>query len=399
MEKTVLDVLTWALGRPVAEAAAPWVTVLCIGVSAWLLYWVCVKLLIPLVDLLTRKTETEWDDDLLNANVLKAASQLAPAIWVSVMLPDMFVTHVTLFAWLERLTRLYILWAAVHLILVVLRSVQEALDKRHLLKRANLEIVRQTIGLFVIIVAVVIGIGIIINRSPGAIFTALGASAAVLMLVFQGTILNFVAGVQLTVNKMIERGNWIVAPKAGINGEVIDIKLTIVKVRNWDNSIVTIQPSTLFSESFQNFQAMKLSGGRRVSRSVLIDADTVRFLNDSDIARLKSAGLLEGIEDKVTQPVVNLTLLRHYMEHFVSHYPEVINNNPAMLYMARQLQPTAQGIPFELYFFTTRTDWKPYEHLQSDIFDHLYAVVPQFGLRIYQAPSGLDLRSLQPSNS
>ena len=394
MEELIYDLLKRFVGASTAESATPWVLVCVIGMAAWLIYVVCVRLLIPLANILILKTDTKWDDDLLNNRVLKAVAQLAPAIWVASTLPDAFLKHITVFEWTGRLTKLYILWAAVHLLIVFLSSFQDALDKRQMLKRHNLEIVRQTLVLFVVAMGIIVGIGIIINRSPVAILTALGASAAVLMLVFRDTLLNFTAGIQLTVNKMVSRGDWIVCQKAGANGEVVEIKLTTVKIRNWDNSIVTVPPYTLFTESFQNFQAMRLSGGRRVSRSVLIDVNSVRFLNKMEIEKLRTKELLEGIEEQAVENVVNLTLFRHYIEHFLSQYPEIINHNDEMLYMVRQLQPTPQGIPVELYFFTSRTSWKPYEHLQADVFDHIYAVVGQFGLRIYQAPSGRDILAL-----
>lgn len=394
MEEVIYDFLVRFMGEGSATTAAQWVALAVIGLAAWVIYEICVRMFIPLVDFLTRKTVTTWDDDLLNAKVLKAVAQIVPAIWLAATLPDALSRYPRVSEWCGRLTSLYILWAIVHLILVFLRSVQEAFDKRQLLKQHNLEILRQTIVLFVVAMGIIIGIGIIINRSPVAILTALGASAAVLMLVFRDTLLNFTAGIQLTVNKMLSRGDWVVCQKAGANGEVVEIKLTTVKVQNWDNSIVTVPPYTLFTDSFQNFQAMKLSGGRRVSRSVLIDVNSVRFLTKSELASLSSDGLLEGISEHVKERNVNLSLFRHYMEHFIGTYPEVIAEDPNMLYMVRQLQPTAQGIPLELYFFTTRTSWKPFEHLQADVFDHLYAVITRFGLRIYQAPSGRDILAL-----
>ncbi len=398
MEEVIYNFLVRFMSESAASVATPWVGLGVIGLAAWLIYEICVRLFIPLVDFLTRKTVTTWDDDLLNAGVLKAVAQIIPAIWLAATLPDTLSKYAHVAEWCGRLTNLYILWAIVHLILVFLHSVQDAFDKRQLLKQHNLEILRQTIVLFVVAMGIIIGIGIVINRSPVAILTALGASAAVLMLVFRDTLLNFTAGIQLTVNKMLSRGDWVVCQKAGANGEVVEIKLTTVKVRNWDNSIVTVPPYTLFTESFQNFQAMKLSGGRRVSRSVLIDVNSVRFLTQKELDALSAAGMLEGIADHVKEKTVNLSLFRHYMENYIGTYPEVIAENPNMLYMARQLQPTPQGIPIELYFFTTRTSWKPFEHLQADVFDHLYAVVSQFGLRIYQAPSGRDILALSSSN-
>lgn len=379
-------------GVDASSAWSVWVTVGAIALIAVLSYVVCVRVLTPVVNFLTKKTVNEWDDDLLNAQVLKAVSHLAPAIVVGTMLPDVLTSGSSLHAWTVKFTKIYILWAAIHLMAVFLHGVQDAIDKRHLLRRHNLEIVRQTVVLFIIIIGAIIGIGILINRDPLAILTGLGASAAVLMLVFRDTILGFVAGIQLTVNKMLGRGDWIVAPKAGANGEVVEVKLTTVKVRNWDNSIVTIPPYTLFSDSFQNFNAMREAGARRVARSVFIDQTTIRFLTPEEIDALRDKGLVDP-DTQSDARIVNLGLLRRYMESFLADYPEIIhegNGRKGLTLMVRQLQPTPQGVPLELYFFTSRTVWKPFEHLQADVFDHLYAVIPEFHLAVYQAPSSRD---------
>lgn len=392
MERKIFDLLQDWWGTAVAMQWSLWVTILVIAVIAWLSYVLCVRILVPLVNFATLKTQTEWDDDLLNLKVLQAISQLAPAIIVARLLPDTLNIGEAIYIWTVKLTKIYILWAAFHLVVVFLHALQNALDRREMLQRHNLEIVRQTLVLFVGLIALIICISILINRNPIAILTGLGASAAVLMLVFRDTILGFVAGIQLTVNKMLSRGDWIVAPKAGANGEVMEVKLTTVKVRNWDNSIVTIPPYTLFTDSFQNFESMRNVGARRVSRSVYIDQSTIRFLTREEIEELDREGY---VIDKVgeDEKVVNLGMLRRYIEHYLEHYPEIIHNDeerPDLFLMARQLQPTPQGIPFELYFFTSRTEWKPFEHLQADIFDHLYAVIPRFHLAVYQAPSSRD---------
>lgn len=352
----------------------------------------CVRIIVPVVNFITEKTENEWDDDLLNERVLRAFSQLIPAILVAILLPGSLNLGEAVYMWTVKLTKIYILWAAIRLIIVFLHGLQNALDKRELLQRHNLEIVMQTVVLFVGLIGVIVGVGIMINRDPLAILTGLGASAAVLMLVFRDTILGFVAGIQLTVNKMLGRGDWIVAPKAGANGEVIEVKLTKVKVRNWDNSIVTIPPYTLFTDSFQNYQNMRDSGARRVSRSVLIDQTTIRFLTHEEIELLREEGLLV-VEHKQTKgdlsaniddnklpeevrrdkKIVNLGLLRRYIEHYLEHCPEVIHSGNGwedLILMARQLQPTAQGVPLELYFFTSRTSWKPFS-----IFRPRYSII------------------------
>ncbi len=396
MERKIFTWLTQVCGADIADTWSVWVTVAAIALIAWLSYVICIRILNPIVTLLTLKTETTWDDDLLNENVLRATSQLAPAILVGILLPDNLNAGETVYKWSVKLTELYILWAAIHLIVVFLRSLQNALDERHLLRQHNLEIVRQTVVLFVILIGVIFGVAILFNRDPLGLLTGLGASAAILMLVFRDTILNFVAGIQLTVNRMIGRGDWIMAPKAGVNGEVVEVKLTTIKVRNWDNSIVTIPPYTLVSDSFQNFYAMRQSGARRVSRSVLIDQTTIRLLTPAELTTLHSEGLIPPADTPIPTKIVNLTLLRKYMEWYLSNYPEVLHagtGRPELNLMARQLQPTPQGIPFELYFFTSRTQWKPFEHLQADIFDHLYSVIPRFHLAVYQSPSSNDFKS------
>ena len=396
MERFIFQWLSQHFDDSLAETWSVWITVVAIALIAWLSYVICVRLLSPIVSLLTLKTETTWDDDLLNDNVLKAVSQLAPAILISILLPDNLNAGAKVYEWSVKLTEIYILWAAINLIAVFLKSLQNAFDNRHLLQQHNLEVLRQTVVLFVILIGVIIGISILFNRDPIGILTGLGASAAILMLVFRDTILGFVAGIQLTVNKMLGKGDWIVAPKAGVNGEVVEVKLTTIKVRNWDNSIVTIPPYTLVSDSFQNFQAMRQSGARRVSRSVLIDQTTIRFLTPQEITALQEEGLISPDTDITGDKVVNMTLLRKYMEWYLANYPEILHDGtgrPELTLMARQLQPTPQGVPFELYFFTSRTVWKPFEHLQADIFDHLYAIIPRFHLAVYQSPSSNDFKS------
>ena len=231
------------------------------------------------------------------------------------------------------------------------------------------------------------------------VLTGFGASAAVLMLVFQDTIKGFVAGVQLTLNNMLKKGDWIICDKAGANGEVQEIKLTTVKVRNWDNSIVTIHPYTLITDSFRNYQNMREVGARRVSRSIYIDFDSIRFLNKEEIDRLMEKGLISEHSIKHANQEVNISLLRKYLIRYLTMHPDVIKKHPdpAVILMVRQLQPTPQGLPLELYFFTKITSWAAYERFQADIFDYVYACVSEFGLRIYQAPSGSDLRLMHNS--
>lgn len=376
------------------SATEPYFSIILVSITAIaaVLAYYIVKRLLAVIESIVHHSSTDWDDDLVNTSLLNAVSQLAPAILVRWMLPGFFNDDSGSFHWLSALTSLYIIWAAVRAVTIFIGNVYNGLVRRPRFKFYAVKGIFQMLKLIIIGIGVIIGISIIIDRSPVAIITALGASAAVLMLVFKDTILGLVASVQLTANNMLHRGDWIVADKHGANGEVIDVSLTTVKVRNWDNTITTVPPYLLVSDSFKNYEPMRDSGGRRVDRSIYIDINSVRFCTDDELQDLSGEGWLDGLDVDTAGHVVNLRLLRRYLEHYLSTNPEV---NQDMLHMVRQLDPTQSGVPLQLYFFTNTTLWHEYENIQSDIFDHVYAIVSRFGLRIYQTPAGADLRALR----
>ncbi|MDE6095096.1 MAG: mechanosensitive ion channel family protein [Muribaculaceae bacterium] len=393
MYEIIHDFLSSFLSENIAQMAFAPVTLATIAILAYLAYLFCHSVVAMIVRIITRRTVSTWDDDLFNDRLMKAFSQLAPAILVAYLLPDAFNEEGKVYTWLTKLTEFYIVWAFVHLANRFLQNLYDAFDKRKKYKIHTLRGVFQILKLLFICVGVIIGISILFDKSPIAILTAFGASAAVLMLVFKDTILGLVAGVQLTANDMLKKGDWIVVSKSGANGEVIDVSLTTVKIRNWDNSVTTVPPYTLVSESFQNFKPMQQSGGRRVMRSVFIDINSIRFCTPRQLSELKDKGWLTEEDTDKAGHTVNIGLLRRYLERYLASHPDV---ETRMTHMVRQLQPTPQGIPLELYFFTNTTEWVAYEHIQSDIFNHVYAVVQEFGLSIYQAPSGSDVSSLSP---
>lgn len=346
------------------------------------------KLLLLILERIILRSPTEWDDDLINKRFLKSVSQLAPAICVRWMLPGFFSDHQRAFAWLSTLTSLYIVVTIVLIITIFIGNVYYALLRRERTRPYAVKGIFQMLKLVFYCIGAIVGLSIIIGRSPVVIITALGASAAVLMLVFKDTILGLVASIQLTANKMLHRGDWIVSDSHGINGEVLDVSLTTVKIKNWDNSVSTIPPYNLVSESFRNYQPMREDGGRRIDRAIYIDLNSVRFLADDELEALRAEGWLEGLDTKEAARTVNLGLLRRYLEQYLASHPLV---NTDMIYMVRQLEPTPSGLPLQLYFFTTITEWKDFEKVQSDIFDHVYAVVRRFGLTMFQTPAGTDL--------
>ncbi|HHX83071.1 MAG TPA: mechanosensitive ion channel family protein, partial [Pseudomonadaceae bacterium] len=261
------------------------------------------------------------------------------------------------------------------------------------------------------ILAIILAIALLVGKSPLILFSGLGAMTAVLLLVFKDPLLGLVAGIQLSANNMLKVGDWLEMPKYGADGDVIDISLTTVKVRNWDKTITTIPSYALIADSFKNWRGMQESGGRRIKRSLNIDMTSIRFLNDDDIARLRKLQLLTSyIENKVREieadnearevsedcpangrRLTNVGTLRAYMEAYLKNHSQL---NSYMTMMVRQLSPGPNGLPLEIYCFTATVNWVPYENAQADIFDHMLAVIPEFDLRLHQSPSGYDMQRI-----
>ena len=346
---------------------------------------ICSKLVIPAVNRLTRKTKSKWDDILFSPNVIKDMGQLIPPIVLTAAAPHVFNTEGTTFFWTSKILNIYIVASFVKLLCSIMNAMYELSNENKKLKNRTLKGVFQMFKIIIICIGAIIIISYIIDKDPINILTGLGAMAAVLMLVFQDTIKGLVAGVQLSANDMLRPGDWISLPKHDADGEVIEVTLTTVKVQNWDKTITTIHPYTLVSESFQNWRGMFNSGGRRIKRSINIDMSSIGFCTQEQLDKFEKEGWLEVM--KKEKRIVNLTVLRNYLNIYLRNNSDVNQN---MTMMVRQLQPTAQGLPLELYFFTATTSWIPYEHIQADVFEHLLAMLPEFGIKAFQAPSGSD---------
>jgi miniconductance mechanosensitive channel len=271
--------------------------------------------------------------------------------------------------------------------------------------KGYLQLVR--IGVFMI--AAILVVAALFNRDPLLLLSGLGAMTAVLLLVFKDTLLSLVASVQLSGNDMLRVGDWIEMPQFNADGDVIDISLHTVKVQNWDKTITTIPTWRLINESFKNWRGMSESGGRRIKRALCIDKTSVRFLGDADRKRMARFALLgdylagkqaeidahnEALQAKGQDPVnarhvTNLGTFRAYVEAYLRAHPRI--HHEGMTLMVRQLEPEPVGLPLQLYCFTTTTAWTEYEGIQADIFDHLFAILPEFGLRVFQQPTGADV--------
>ena len=343
-------------------------------------YYIAKSILLALEHIVMRSS-SKWDDELLDNRMLRGIAQLAPALVVNWALPAFFTGASGIPRWTQTLTSLYILWAIVRIVVIFLNNLFRAMSLHESTQAYAIKGVFQMFKLIAIGIGILIGLSILFGKEPTAILATLGASAAVLSFVFKDTILGLVASVQLTANKMLKKGDWIESEKHNINGTVTDISLTTVKICNWDNTISTIPPYTLITDSFQNYEAMFESGGRRVCRSILIDVNTIRFCTREELKELIEKGRLDGLDIDSESDVINLQLLRSYIEHYLKTDARV---NHSMLAMVRQLEPTPNGLPLQLYFFTAVTTWVDYEKIQSDIFDHIYAIVNEFGLSMFQ---------------
>jgi miniconductance mechanosensitive channel len=256
-------------------------------------------------------------------------------------------------------------------------------------------------------------ISVLLNKEPWGLFSLLGGMTAVTMLVFKDSILGFVAGIQLGANDMIREGDWIEMPKYGADGDVIEVTVNTVKVRNWDKTISTVPTYALITDSFKNWRGMSESGGRRIKRSICIDMNTVKFATEEMLSIFRKMELLKEYVDQKQQQIdadnsekqidlsatvvngrrqTNLGIFRAYLENYLHDNPKI---HTGMTFLVRHLQPTAQGLPIEIYVFSSDKNWVNYEAIQADIFDHILAALPEFGLRVYQQPSGADVAALK----
>ena len=347
--------------------------------AACLIYLLCHKLIVPLMVRIAEKTVVEWDDILLNEGTLRAASHIVPGLFVWMFLPDVFAVYNTVPEVLSRVTAFYVVLMSMRLGIAFIDSFKGFEGERRTALQQYFHTFCGVLKIGVIFISVIVMVAVVIGRSPLTLLAGLGATSAILMLVFKDTITGLVAGVRLTSNDMLHKGDWITVPKTEVNGIVEDITLTTVKVRNFDNTILTVSPLTLVDGSFQNWMSMRSGGGRRVKRMVYFDFRSVRLADDQMKERLTEKYGMKATEMKGN--VVNMTLFRRYVERWIAARDDV---NREMMFFVRQLEATSTGLPMEFYFFLKQKDWKPYEHHLAEIMEYIYAIVDDFGLKIYQ---------------
>lgn len=372
------------------------------------------KLLLPILKKQSEKSQHLWPKSLFKHRLFNRAAWLLQGVLFQTLLHILFDPQSMLFVGLTTLCQLWVMLFSLLIGFSLLDVIQAITARSEFSKQIPLRGIFQSIKLIMAILIVILMISLLLGKSPGSLLTGLGAMTAVLMLVFRDPILGLVAGIQLSANDMLKIGDWLDMPKYGADGAVIDINLTTVKVHNWDKTIVTIPAYALISDSFKNWRGMSESGGRRIKRSVNIDTTSIHFLSEAEIEQLGQAQLLSPYLVNKQQEISrwntqrdnhNASLLNHraltnigtfrvWLESWLKTHPQIRQD---MTLMVRQLAPTENGQPVEIYAFTNTVVWAEYEAIQSDIFDYLYAALPAFGLRVHQTPTGTDIRALMPS--
>ncbi|SKB49633.1 mechanosensitive ion channel family protein [Macellibacteroides fermentans] len=373
--------------------------------------YICRYILLGAFKKFAKKTTNQLDDLIIEKKIINKGMHIIPSILIFTMLPLAYPSPADkeILVLLQKLCQIYIITVSLLFINSLLNLGVELFHRNDKFKDKPLKGFVQIVQVILFSVGIILLISILINESPSTIFTGIGASAAILMLVFKDTILGFVAGIQLSANDMLRVDDWISMPKYGADGTVIEITLNTVKVKNFDNTISTIPPYALISESFQNWRGMRESPGRRIKRSINLDMNSVKFCTPKMLEKYRKISLLAGYIDDTENKLqtynqtnqidntilvngrrqTNLGVFRAYLQRYLESLPEV---NKEMICMVRHLQPTEKGIPMELYFFSSIKDWVIYETIQADVFDHVLAVIPEFDLQIFQELSGSDVR-------
>jgi miniconductance mechanosensitive channel len=389
--------------------------------AAIVAHFVVRRALIAFMHMLAGRGSMAWDDALVRFKVFHRITHVIPAIVVYrgialVGAADDKLVVANVVAAVQNLTMAYVALMVTLAIAAALSAGNEIYEQQPIARDRPLKGVVQIVQIIVYVIGTVIVVSHLIGKSPLVLLSGFGARSAVMLLVFKDSILGFVAGLQLTANDMVRVGDWIEMPAYGADGDVIEVALHTVKIQNWDKTITTVPTYKLIAESFRNWRGMTDAGGRRIKRSLNIDQQSIRFLTDEEIERLGRFSLLRkhletkrqeletaasslgdaGREAVNRRRLTNIGVFRAYITSYLHSHPGL---HPGMTTMVRQLQPGPEGLPIEIYCFTRTTAWLEYEDVQSDMFDHILAILPEFGLRLFQTPTGADLERLGSTRS
>lgn len=372
----------WGVDPKIANTFDEMIIAVLLVILAIGLDYLCQAIFVGSMKKLAQHTHYQWDSLLLKRKVVHHLVHTIPGILVYALLPLAFIRGKGLLLWSQKICAVYIVFALLLAINGFILVFLDMYNMRQVSKDRPIKGFMQVLQVLLFFIGGIVIIAILIGKSPASLFAGLGASAAILMLVFKDTILGFVAGIQLSANDMLRPGDWITVPGSNANGTVMEITLNTVKIQNFDNTISTIPPYTLVNGSFQNWRGMVESGGRRVMKSIYLDLNTIKFCTPDmlDTFRKEIPLLADYKPDEGVVPT-NSQVFRVYVEKYLTSLP-VVNTDLDLI--ISQLQSTEYGVPIQIYFFSRNKVWKDYERIQSDIFDHFFAMVPKFELKVYQ---------------
>ncbi|MGM8362684.1 mechanosensitive ion channel family protein [Flavobacterium sp. ARAG 55.4] len=394
----------WGFNVTMASYSSLIINIVILCFLAYLIYYISRQLLVGLIIVIARRTKTQFDDLLVSNKTAKYIAHLIPVLFIYKSVPVILDRYEYWDGVFGKLVGVYIVILVLWIIRTVFNALRDYLKQKKRYSDKPIDSFIQVIMIVLWLVGITILISRLFEIDFNNMFTTLGAVSALIILIFRDIILGFVASVQVSVNDMIRIGDWITIDKFGADGDVIEINLTTVKVRNFDNTTTTIPTYSLSSDSFQNWRGMLKSNGRRIKRHILIKTNSIRFLEETELEELKKISLItdyitnrkteinkyntdKGIDKSIAingRNMTNMGLFRKYIIQYLRNHPAI---NQDMVLMCRQLQSTAEGVPLEIYTFTKDKKWENYEYVMSDIFDHVISAVPYFDLEIFELPS------------
>ena len=372
----------WGVDPKIANTFDEMIIAALLVILAIGLDYLCQAIFVGSMKKLAQHTHYQWDSLLLKRKVVHHLVHTIPGILVYALLPLAFIRGKGLLLLSQKICAVYIVFALLLAINGFILVFLDMYNMRQVNKNRPIKGFMQVLQVLLFFIGGIVIIAILIGKSPASLFAGLGASAAILMLVFKDTILGFVAGIQLSANDMLRPGDWITVPGSNANGIVQEITLNTVKIQNFDKTITTIPPYALVSDSFQNWRGMVESGGRRVMKSIFLDLNTIKFCTPDMLNTFrKEIPLLADYKPDEGVTPTNSQMFRVYVEKYLTSLP-VVNTDLDLI--ISQLQSTEYGVPIQIYFFSRNKIWKEYERIQSDIFDHFFAMIPKFELKVYQ---------------
>lgn len=381
-KSTLVD---WGFSEIFAGYLADFSMLIIILIVSIIVYYTAKFIINRLLKRLIEKTASKWDDHLYEQRVFTRLVLLLPALVLKVALVPSIARYPEAIKIIELGLNLYITFIILLVVVSFLNAVYHIYGEFDVADSKPIKGYIQIAKIISIVVAGIAIISILIGQSPLTLLAGLGAMSAILLLIFKDSILGFVAGVQLSSNKMLNIGDWITIPKYNTDGTVMDVSLVTIKVRNFDNSVSFVPTYTLISDTFQNWRSMGEAGGRRMKRSILVDIGTIRFIDEPMLENLRAKKILTDDLQSWSPNTTNLGLFRIYI---LNHLRSITHLNQNVSLMVRSLQPTEFGLPLELYAFYIPPDWAEFEDFQSHLFEYIFALLPEFGLKAFQRPSG-----------